>query len=103
MGNQNQIINNGQNGTGNQQPAKGGLKGFVGGLRRKYDAVRYSKAGKWIMRGLTLVTIGGTAKVAYDKGVAKGKASVVPTVVTIERIPEEEPETAPEESAVEEA
>lgn len=102
MNNNQGTLINGQNETGNQQPAKGGLKGFVGGLRRKYDAVRYSKAGKWIMRGLTLAVIGGTGKVAYDKGIAKGKASVVPTVVTIEKIPETEPETAPaEESTVE--
>lgn len=101
MGNQNQIINNGQNETGKQQPAKGGLKGFIGGLRRKYDAIRYSKGGKWAARLLTLAAIGGTGKVCYDKGIAKGKASVVPTVVTIEKIQETEPETAPEESTVE--
>ena len=82
------------------QPKKG-LKTFVDGMRRKYDAIRYSKAGKWVARGLTLLTIGGTAKVAYDKG----KASVKPTVVTIEKIPEETDPAAEtpaeEESAVE--
>lgn len=87
-------------------PEKKGLKTFLDGLHRKYDAIRYSKTGKWVMRGLTLLTIGGTAKVTYDKGFAKGKASVVPTVVTIEKIPEtaeESTEEAPaEEPAVEE-
>ena len=85
------------------QPKKG-LKTFVDTMRRKYDAVRYSKAGKWVARGLTLLAIGGTAKAAYDKGIEKGKASVVPTVVTIEKIPEEtDPAETPaeEESAVE--
>lgn len=81
------------------QPKKG-LKTFVDSMRRKYDAIRYSKTGKWVARGLTLLTIGGTAKVAYDKG----RASVKPTVVTIEKIPEEtDPAETPaeEESAVE--
>ena len=93
-------VNAGQPGT----PEKKGLKMFIDGLHRKYDAVRYSKAGKWVMRGLTLLTIGGTAKAAYDKGFRKGKASVTPTVVTIEKLPETEtPAETPaeEESAVE--
>ena len=93
-------VNAGQPG----KPEKKGLKTFIDGLHRKYDAVRYSKAGKWVMRGLTVLTIGGTAKVAYDKGIAKGKASVAPTVVTIEKLPETEtPAETPaeEESAVE--
>ena len=81
-------VNAGQPGT----PEKKGLKTFIDGLHRKYDAVRYSKAGKWVMRGLTLLTI------------AKGKASVTPTVVNIEKLPETEtPAETPaeEESAVE--
>lgn len=107
--------NKNQNQGNNNQPVNGGtpapkapkgLKTFVDGLRRKYDQIRYSKAGKWGMRALTLLTIGGTAKVTYDKGFAKGKASVVPTVVTIEKLPEtteESTEEAPaEEPAVEE-
>lgn len=89
MSNQNNGNQNGNNlPANNGQPEKKGLKAFLDGLHRKYDAVRYSKAGKWIMRGLTVATCAGTAKMAYDKGIAKGKASVVPTVVTIEKIPE---------------
>lgn len=94
MGNQNQNgIIEGNNTANNcataPQANPGGLKGFIDGLHRKYDMIRYSKAGKWVMRGLTALIIGGTAKVAYDKGIAKGKASVVPTVVTVEPIPAE--------------
>ena len=91
------------NGANNAPKEKNGSKTFLEGLRRKYDAIRYSKAGKWVMRGLTVVFLGGTAKVAYDKGIAKGKASGTPTVVTIEPIPEETMETpAEEKSEVEE-
>lgn len=93
-------VNAGQPGT----PEKKGLKGFLDGMHRKYDAVRYSKAGKWIARGLTALAIAGTGKACYDKGIAKGKASVTPTVVTIEKLPETEtPAETPaeEESAVE--
>lgn len=91
-------LTNGDNG-GQQQPKKG-LKAFLDGLRRKYDDFRYSKTGKWIARGLTAATIIGTGKVCYDKG----KASVKPTIVTIEKIPEEDPATeeAPAEEAAEE-
>lgn len=85
--------------TGATKAPKTGLKGFIDGMHRKYDAIRYSKAGKWVMRGLTALTIGGTAKVAYDKGVLKGKASVTPTVVTIEKIPEETTEAPAEEKS----
>lgn len=104
MSNQNNGNQNGNNLPANGQPEKKGLKAFLDGLRRKYDAVRYSKTGKWIMRGLTVATCAGTAKMAYDKGVAQGKASVTPTIVTIEKIPETETpveEPAKEESAVE--
>lgn len=87
-------------GNNEQQQPKKGLKAFIDDLHRKYDAIRYSKAGKWVVRGLTLLTIGGTAKVYYDKG----KASVKPTIVTIEKIPENDPATeeAPAEEAAEE-
>jgi hypothetical protein len=86
-------VNAGQPGT----PEKKGLKAFIDGLHRKYDAVRYSKAGKWVARGLTALAIAGTGKACYDKGIAKGKASVVPTVVTVEPIPAEETTEAPAE------
>lgn len=107
QGNQNGNNLPANNGAPTNPPAngkKGGLKGFLNGIHRKYDAIRYSKAGKWIMRGLTVAAFGTASKVAYDKGVAKGKASVVPTVVTIQPIePEEEATGTPaEESAVEE-
>lgn len=108
MENNNGIINQNNGGDAVQQPPKekAGFKGLLDKVHRTYDAIRYSKAGKWAARGLTLLTIGGTAKYAYDKGVVKGKASVVPTVVTIEKIPEAEaPAETPaeDESAVEEA
>lgn len=97
----NGIINgNGTNDVKTTSKVKDGAKGFLNGLRRKYDAIRYSKAGKWVARGITALALVGTGKVAYDKGVAKGKASVPPTVVTIEPIPAEE--TAEEAPAEEE-
>lgn len=104
MENNNGIIQNNEGNTGSPEPKKG-FKAFVEKAHRGYDTVRYSKAGKWGARILTALTIGSAAKVAYDKGVEKGKASVVPTVVTIEKIPEAEApaETPAEESAVEEA
>lgn len=104
MENNNGIIQNNEGNTGSPEPKKG-IKAFVEKVHRGYDTVRYSKAGKWGARILTALTIGSAAKVAYDKGVEKGKASVVPTVVTIEKIPEAEApaETPAEESAVEEA
>ena len=105
MENNNGIIPNNGGNTGNPEPKKG-FKAFVEKVHRGYDTVRYSKAGKWGARILTALTIGSAAKVAYDKGVEKGKASVVPTVVTIEKIPEAEaPAETPaeDESAVEEA
>lgn len=109
MANQeNGVINPNEGGAAGtpQTKDKAGFKGLIDKAHRAYDSFRYSKAGKWVMRGLTVLTVGGTAKFAYDKGIEKGKASVVPTVVTIEKIPEtdEAPAEAPaEESAVEEA
>lgn len=101
MGNQNQngIIEGNTANTGATKAPKEqtGLKTFFDGLHRKYDAIRYSKAGKWVARGLTALAIGGVGKACYDKGVAKGKASVTPTVVTIEPIPAEEATETPAE------
>lgn len=111
MSNQNQNGNN----QGNNLPAnagqpgtpekKGGLKTFLDNVHKKYDAIRYSKTGKWVARGLTLLAVGGTAKTCFDKGFKKGQASVTPTVVTIEKLPETEtPAETPaeEKSEVEE-
>lgn len=102
MANQEKDLINGTNQEGNGKTGKGKFKGFVDMAHRKYDALRYSKAGKWGMRVLTMLTIGATGKYCYDKG----KASVTPTVVTIEKIPEtEEPAETPaeeEKSATEE-
>lgn len=97
--NQNGIIegNTANTGATKAPKEKTGLKTFFDGLHRKYDAIRYSKAGKWVARGLTALAIGGTAKVAYDKGVLKGKASVTPTVVTISSMASEETTEAPAE------
>ena len=101
MENQNQDLIQG-NEQGNTRPAeKKGLKAVIGALQRKYDAVRYSKTGKAAAKLLTGIALLATGKVCYDKG----KASVKPTVVTIERIQESEvpaEETPAEESAVEE-
>lgn len=102
MENQNNgTIINGEGQNAVQAPEKKGLKAFLGVVRRKYDAIRYSKYGKIGAKLLTLAAIGETANVAYKKG----KASVKPTVVTIEKIPETEApaEEAPaEETVVEE-
>lgn len=102
MGNQNQNgINGGNNlpaNNGNPTPEKkGGLKTFLDNVHKKYDAIRYSKTGKWVARGLTLLAVGGTAKTCYDKGFKKGQASVTPTVVTIEPMAAEETTEAPAE------
>lgn len=101
MENQNGIIEGNNTANTGATKEKTGLKKFLDGLHRKYDAVRYSKAGKWTVRALTALTIGGTAKVAYDKGIAKGKASVVPTVVTVEPIPAEGTTETPAEEKTE--
>lgn len=103
MENQNNgTIINGEGQNAAQVPEKKkGLKAFLGVVRRKYDAIRYSKYGKIGAKLLTLAAIGETANVAYKKG----KASVKPTVITIEKIPETEApaEEAPaEETVVEE-
>ena len=76
---------------------------FLDNLKRQYDKIRYSKAGKWIMRGLTVAAVAGTGKVAYDKGFANGKASVVPTVVTVEKIEPGTNEETPAEKVEETA
>lgn len=101
--NQNGIIegNTANTGATKAPKEKTGLKTFFDGLHRKYDAIRYSKAGKWVARGLTALAIGGVGKACYDKGVAKGKASVTPIVVTIEPIPAEETTETPAEEKTE--
>lgn len=100
MSDQNNGNKNGNNLPANGQPEKKGLKGFLDGVHRKYDEIRYSKAGKWVARGLTALAIAGTGKACYDKGIIKGKASVVPTIVTIQQdIPETD---APAEEPAEE-
>ena len=107
MGNQNNGNQNGNNcgsNTVNNQPEKKGLAGMADKAQRKLDALANSKGWKWGKRILTGAALALTGKVCYDKGVAKGKASVVPTVVTIEKLPETETpaETPAEESATEE-
>lgn len=92
MANQEKDLINGTNQEG--KTGKGKFKGFVDVAHRKYDAFRYSKAGKWTARVLTLITLGATGKFCYDKG----KAAAVPTVVTIEKIPETEPAETPAEA-----
>lgn len=100
--NGNQNGNNGNN-TGNL-PARKGLAGMADKAQRKLDALSNSKGWRWGKRILTGAALALTGKVCYDKGFSKGKASVVPTVVTIEKIPETETpaETPTEESATEE-
>lgn len=101
--NGNQNGNNGGNNTGNQ-PEKKGLAGMADKAQRKLDALANSKGWRWGKRILTGAALALTGKVCYDKGFSKGKASVVPTVVTIEKLPETETpaETPAEESATEE-
>lgn len=100
MSNQEKGLIEGTNQEGNGKTRESKLKALVDTVHRKYDAVRYSKAGKVAAKVLTGIVVGVTGKICYDKG----KASVTPTVVTIERIPEtEEPAETPaeEESAAE--
>lgn len=94
----NGINNETKDGNGSKAPVKG-LKKLIDTARRKYDEIRYSKWGKIGAKVLTAAGLIGVGKTCYDKGIAKGKASAVPTVVTIERMPETDPaeEEAPEE------
>lgn len=89
-------INGTQDGNGTNAPKKG-LRKLCETVKRKYDEIRYSKYGKIGAKVLTVIGIVGVGKTCYDKGIVKGKASVVPTVVTI--MPETDPaeEEAPEE------
>ena len=107
MGNQNNGNNQNGNNGGNtigKQPEKKGLAGIADKAQRKLDALSNSKAWRWGKRILTAGVVAVTGKVCYDKGFVKGKASVMPTVVTIEKLPETETpaETPAEESATEE-
>lgn len=83
----NGIIKNGTNGenTGTTQAEKKGLVKLLDTVHRKYDKIRYSRAGRIGAKVITVLGIGATAKVAYDKGLEKGKKECVPTVVYIER------------------
>lgn len=77
---------------------KKGLAKIAETVRRKYDAVRYSKWGKVAAKILTAAGFAATAKLAYDKGVK----SVKPTTIYVQPIPEEpesteEPATDPAE------
>ena len=100
MANQEKDLINGTNQEGNGKTKESKLKALASAAIRKYDAVRYSKGGKIAAKVLTLFGLVTTGKYCYDKG----KASVTPTVVTIEKIPEEPAETPAEaESATEEA
>lgn len=102
MANQEKDLNKeGTNQKGSGKTKESKLKALASAAIRKYDTVRYSKGGKIAAKVLTLITLGATGKYCYDKG----KASVTPTVVTIEKIPETEPAETPAEaeSATEEA
>lgn len=103
MSNQNNGNQNGNNGNNTALaatgPAKKGLAGMADKAQRKLDALSNSKAWRWGKRILTGAALALTGKVCYDKGFSKGKASVVPTVVTIEKLPETE--TPAEEPAEE--
>lgn len=103
MGNQNNGNNQNGNNGGNtigKQPEKRGLAGMADKAQRKLDALANSKGWRWGKRILTAAVVAVTGKVCYDKGVAKGKASVG----TTEKLPETEApaETPAEESATEE-
>ena len=82
----NGIINggNGQNGAA-VKPEKKGVAKLIETVRRKYDEVRYSRAGKIVAKVVTVAGVAGVAKTCYDKGREKGKTEVVPTVVYIEK------------------
>lgn len=82
----NGIINggNGQNGAA-VKPEKKGVAKLIETVRRKYDEVRYSRAGKIVAKVVTVAGLVGVGKTCYDKGREKGKTEVVPTVVYIEK------------------
>lgn len=79
---------NGENPGTSTQPEKKGLAKLLDTVHRKYDAIRYSRAGKIGAKVLTVIGVGAAAKVGYDKGLEKGKKECVPTVVYIREDPE---------------
>lgn len=104
MVNENGIMYNDEhlNGTndGGKAPEKKGIAKFIEGVRRKYDAIRYSKGGKVAAKALTALGLVAVGKTCFDKGLEKGKASVTPTVVYVDKTQDE---TATEETPAEEA
>lgn len=81
----NGIIKNGETQGTSTQPEKKGLAKLLDTVHRKYDEIRYSRAGKIGAKVITVFGIGATAKVAYDKGREQGKKECVPTVVYVEK------------------
>jgi hypothetical protein len=75
-------------------------------IRRKYDEVRYSRAGKIVAKVVTAAGFVGVSKICYDKGREKGQAEAVPTVIYVEKDSGETTETetnVEQPAAVEEA
>lgn len=104
---ENSIINggNGQNGAA-VKPEKKGVAKLIETVRRKYDEVRYSRAGKIVAKVVTVAGVAGVAKTCYDKGREKGRAEAVPTVIYVEKDSGETTETetnVEQPAAVEEA
>lgn len=81
----NGIINGGNGQNGAVKPEKKGVAKLIETVRRKYDEVRYSRAGKIVAKVVTVAGLVSVGKTCYDKGREKGKAEVVPTVVYIEK------------------
>lgn len=105
---ENSIINggNGQNVGAAVKPEKKGIAKLIETVRRKYDEVRYSRAGKIVAKVVTVAGVACVAKTCYDKGVEKGKTEVVPTVIYVEKDSGETTETetnVEQPAAVEEA
>ena len=84
-----------ENNNGGNKETKESLKEKV---IRKYDQIKASKAGKWLIRGLKGLTLIGVGYGGYQLG----KASVVPTIINVVPVEPEKEEPATEEEKVEE-
>lgn len=96
----NKIMN--VNGEGQNTPVtteKKGMAKFIDTVIRKYERVRYSKAGRITAKVLTGAGFVAAAKIGYDKGIKSVKPVTVYIRDGVEEPKEEEPA---EEATVEE-
>ena len=96
----NKIMNVNEKGQNTQMiTEKKGLTKFIDTVIRKYEKVRYSKAGRITAKVLTGAGFVAAAKIGYDKGIKSVKPVTVYIRDGVEEPKEEEPA---EEATVEE-